>query len=171
MSLVRISVLCVIALALVMTTIAQADLAPPPAWPDTCSVKGVQRPGETCEQCRADYRDAEVCAKTLGGRNYEKRCRSTGANAWTEVWCVKAGLSAAASASVSTSASAVPAQPAPSTTPGSDKKSGCSIAQHAEPSRAAWGALVLCAIAAVLRRSSRRSKTTLPIVDALEAKA
>lgn len=77
-------------LVLVLATIpsnAEADVAPPPNYVESCTVDRVQGSGEVCESCSAWHGEVDACDKSLGSHGYVRRCRSRGASAWSEVWC------------------------------------------------------------------------------------
>jgi len=70
------------------TTAARADIAPSPDFVETCTVGRQQRAGETCVECGDSYHGApDACARQYEPRGYARRCRSSGASVWNEIWC------------------------------------------------------------------------------------
>jgi hypothetical protein len=144
--------------------VAHADVPPPPGYVETCTVEQQQTGGARCEACRASYQDANACATRFASTQLQRRCRTSGASAWTEVWC-------------ETRVHVDPTGPAPETSPGPAPSpaptaevspatsvsaeqadaSSCAIAVPGA-SRGAGLALatVLAGLAVALRRRARR---------------
>ena len=95
-----------------LSSVAQADLAPPPGYVEVCTVDRQQKPNERCELCSKSYfREPDGCKKKLASKGFSQRCRSRGASVWTEVWCRPKDSAApppSASAAPPPSASAAP---------------------------------------------------------------
>ncbi len=66
---------------------AQADVAPPDDYVETCTVEEQQGAGETCVTCQVSYEDFEACATTYEPQGYTKRCKTAGASFYSEVYC------------------------------------------------------------------------------------
>ena len=78
-------------LAIAVPSLARADVPPPPGYVESCTVEKQQGAGETCLSCGDAYHgDRDACDRQHAGNGYSRRCRTSGASVWTEVWC-KAG--------------------------------------------------------------------------------
>ncbi|TNF35875.1 MAG: hypothetical protein EP329_05805, partial [Deltaproteobacteria bacterium] len=81
---------------LALTSVAQADVPPPPGYVEQCTVAKQKKAGEECVSCGdAYFREPDACEKKLAPAGYEKRCRTRGASTWDEVWCRKKGAAPA----------------------------------------------------------------------------
>lgn len=77
-------------LALVVPSLARADLPPPPGYVESCTVEKQQGAGESCLACGDAYHgDVDACQRQHAGDGFARRCRTSGASVWTEVWCKK----------------------------------------------------------------------------------
>lgn len=74
-------------LALLVALAAQADIAPPRGYVETCTVERQQEPGSTCLSCSTTFREPDACATRHAQDGYTHRCRTDGASTWSEVWC------------------------------------------------------------------------------------
>jgi hypothetical protein len=72
----------------VLSGAVRADVAPPPDYKESCTLRAYLGRGEDCEECRAWHGDVAACERTLGPRGMERRCRTRGASSWNEIWCV-----------------------------------------------------------------------------------
>jgi hypothetical protein len=87
-------------LAFAVPSLARADVPPPPGYVEQCTAEKQQGAGEECLSCGDAYHgDRDACDRQHAGNGYARRCRTSGASVWTEVWCKKsAGGSAPAPA-------------------------------------------------------------------------
>lgn len=75
-------------LALAIPSVARADIAPPSGYVESCTVDNEQVPDKPCLLCGDAYHgDVDACEKKHAGAGYERRCRTSGASVWNEVWC------------------------------------------------------------------------------------
>ncbi len=71
-----------------LSGVAAADI--PSNRPETCTMERVAR-GDTCEVCSGAYHaDTDYCVRNYEGRDFERRCRTSGASTWNEIWCERA---------------------------------------------------------------------------------
>jgi len=75
-------------LGLAFPSLAQADVPPGPDYVERCTVEA-QGAGMECVLCGDAYHgDHDACEKKYGP-GLERRCRTSGASVWKEVWCKK----------------------------------------------------------------------------------
>jgi len=82
--------LLVVASAVVATipaSPAAADIPPPDAYVESCTMAKQQPTGGDCLECKDDYYQKDRCAALLGSYCYTQRCKTWGASAWTEIHC------------------------------------------------------------------------------------
>ena len=77
--------------ALTLSTLARADIAPPPGFVESCTLAKQSRPGRECLDCSAYHGNSEHCSESLEAYGFAQSCRSNGASVWSEVWCRDAG--------------------------------------------------------------------------------
>jgi len=108
----------VTAVLLLAALAARADVAPPPGYRESCTVERQRRRGETCVECSTFDEQPQACAQEHADDGYVRRCRTSGASAWTEVWCGPAGAPEAPAPPVPTDPSLIPevAPPVPAPT-------------------------------------------------------
>ena len=139
---------------------AQADIAPPPDYVESCTVEA-QGPGKECTLCGDAYHgDRDACEKKHAGAGFERRCRTSGASVWEEVWCK---TSPASPPTPVTPAEASGAKADPPATPQAPKPTnasggGCSLVAtgSGELAGTSWLFAVLGLGLARSRRRSRR---------------
>lgn len=116
--------------ALLLLSLAQADIPPPKGYVESCTVANHATEGRECVTCEGYYGGREPCEK-LEAEGYTKACQTRGASVWTEVMC-----RAAAAAPVPPPPEPAPAPaPAPAPDPASapapaappDDSSGCDV--------------------------------------------
>jgi hypothetical protein len=77
-----------VAVGVTWPTEVRADVAPAPDFVETCTLGRQQRNGETCVECGDSYHGApDACARQYEPQGYSRRCRSSGASVWDEIWC------------------------------------------------------------------------------------
>jgi len=85
-------------LALTIPSLARADVPPSPDYVERCTVAKEQGPGTECINCGDAYHsDRDACERKYGG-DYSRRCKTSGASVWNEVWCRPAAAPAPAPA-------------------------------------------------------------------------
>ncbi|MBX3125853.1 MAG: hypothetical protein KF718_04025 [Polyangiaceae bacterium] len=135
---------------------ALADLAPEPGYVESCSVARHQVGGASCVACGASFEDTEACEKEHQPRGYAKRCQTSGASVWTEVWCRGGDPSA-----VPQGEPASPAGPA-----GAPEKSGsCGACAVGQPASDPLPLALLLAFGAVVVLRPRLRHLTSPRRD------
>lgn len=73
-----------------LVSTALADLAPPPGFVETCTADEQCTPGEESRECRATHKQRDACDHLLE-EGWERRCKTSGASVWREVFCRPAG--------------------------------------------------------------------------------
>jgi hypothetical protein len=63
-----------------------ADIAPAPGYVESCTLTKQQRANEECTMCRAWFGSRDECKK-LSAAGYARRCSTSGASVWAEMWC------------------------------------------------------------------------------------
>jgi hypothetical protein len=80
-----------IAVAFSIASAAQADVAPPETYVETCKVDKQETATTECVSCKSsrgtDIGENSRCSKLLSTYCYTNNCKTWGASAWTEVWC------------------------------------------------------------------------------------
>ena len=85
-----------LSLLLLSAVTANADVAPPDDYKETCTLKKQHFNDTECFECRMDVRgsiadagDDGYCQseETYTADGYEKKCKSRGGSVWTEIWC------------------------------------------------------------------------------------
>ena len=67
---------------------AHADLPPPPGYEEKCTIAKQQQIGEKCISCGDAYHsDVDACKIKYEPQGYVKKCQTSGASVWTEIWC------------------------------------------------------------------------------------
>ncbi len=136
-----------VAAPLVVARPADADVPPPPGYVETCTVEQQQTNGARCEACRAGYQDANACATRFASTQLRRRCRTSGASSWTEVWCENRIATDPTVPAPGTSPGPAPApSPEPAPAPGPARPPETSPATSVSAEEAA--AEVSCAVAA-----------------------
>jgi hypothetical protein len=73
---------------LTLSVSALGDVVPPPDYVETCTVAKAQRTDEQCVDCGDSYHaEPNACAERYGAEGYRRRCRTSGASVWSEIWC------------------------------------------------------------------------------------
>lgn len=80
--------------ALTLSTLARADIAPPPGFVESCTMKAQSAGGKECMSCAAFYGNSDHCEESLGSYGFTQGCRTGGASVWSEVWCRPASAKA-----------------------------------------------------------------------------
>lgn len=107
------SVLVPLALALALPSLARADLPPPPGYVESCTVEKQQGPGDECLVCGDAYHgDVDACERKHAATGHTRRCRTSGASVWQEVWC-KGGAKTDPAPTETKDVAAPPASPTP----------------------------------------------------------
>jgi hypothetical protein len=142
--------------------VAHADVPPPPGYVETCTVEQQQTGGARCEACRANFQDASACETRFASTQMQRRCRTTGASVWTEVWCETRTHVDPAVPAPTPAPGPAPA-PAPETSPAasvSAEQADASSCAVAAPGARGGAGLALVAVlgglAVALRRRARR---------------
>ncbi|MEP7126837.1 MAG: hypothetical protein ABJE95_38255 [Byssovorax sp.] len=78
-------------LTLTLSTPARADLARPPGFVESCTMKSQSGAGKECLSCAAFYGNSSHCEESLASYGFKEGCRTSGASVWSEVWCRPAG--------------------------------------------------------------------------------
>ena len=80
----------------VCTHSAYADLPPAPSYVENCTIDKQQTKGEQCISCGdAFHGDVDACKNQYTTQGYTKKCQTSGASVWTEIWCKTATQSKA----------------------------------------------------------------------------
>ena len=66
---------------------AAADIPPPDAYVESCTIAKQQPTGSDCLECKDDYYQKDRCSTLLGSYCYTQRCKTWGASAWTTILC------------------------------------------------------------------------------------
>ncbi|MDP2312707.1 MAG: hypothetical protein Q8P41_07365 [Pseudomonadota bacterium] len=119
-------VLLLAALFPVLVPAARADIAPSPDYVETCTVEQRCTEAEEGKICSASFQGREDCA-ALETAGWTKKCQTSGASVWSEVFCrPKAGGTAAGPPPViDPSKPAVIPEVAPTPTPVAAEPSRC----------------------------------------------
>ena len=145
-------------LGLVIPSLAQADVPPPPGYVESCTVEA-QGASVECTLCGDAYHgDVDACEKKHGPAGFQRRCRTSGASVWKEVWCkTSAAPPPAVPAEASDVKASTPAAPQ-TATKDVPPKGGCSVVAtgSGDLSGAGWLVAVLCLGLAGSRRRCRR---------------
>jgi hypothetical protein len=64
-----------------------ADIPPPDAYVETCTLAKQQPTGGDCLECKDDSYQKDRCSILLGSYCYTQRCRTYGTSAWTTILC------------------------------------------------------------------------------------
>ncbi len=72
--------------AILVAAPARADIAAP-SRPPSCSPATEEHGKFDCVECAAAATDSGTCQRNLGKDGFEKACRNSGRESWTEVWC------------------------------------------------------------------------------------
>ncbi|OIP32490.1 MAG: hypothetical protein AUK47_20425 [Deltaproteobacteria bacterium CG2_30_63_29] len=129
-----------------ISSVAFADVAPPPDYEETCTVALQGSATRDCVSCAASYQEPDICATTHATDGYANVCRAWGGSFWDEVWCKDKPVDADV---VATTSEERPA------TPPKEEEKGCSVAMN-RPSFGAQslllGAMMLLGLLWVGRR-------------------
>lgn len=66
---------------------ANADVPPPPGYVEQCTMDKQKKEGEDCQMSRPWYRERDKGQREWGTKGYTRRCRTSGASVWLEIWC------------------------------------------------------------------------------------
>jgi len=116
-------------LGLAIPSLAQADVPPGPDYVESCTVEA-QGAGMECVLCGDAYHgDVDACEKKHAP-GLERRCKTSGASVWKEVWCKKSAAAPPVTPPEASDAKAkTPASPQTETKDIPPKPAGgCSIA-------------------------------------------
>ncbi|MEC7984535.1 MAG: hypothetical protein VX278_05190 [Myxococcota bacterium] len=70
------------------STVVRADMLPSKDFIETCTVEKQQKEKESCLSCGdAYFDDVDACKNRYASQGYTKRCKTSGASVWTEIWC------------------------------------------------------------------------------------
>lgn len=67
---------------------AAVDVAPPHGYVEPCTVSFVADNTVECEECSPSHDNPRRCDEKLGSLGYERKCRTIGHSAPSEVWCI-----------------------------------------------------------------------------------
>ncbi len=121
-----------------------------------------QTGGARCEECRASFQDANACATRFASTQLQRRCKTSGASVWTEVWCetrVTPDPVVVPPPPAPSPATAPEAEAAPATSVSAEQadETSCSVAAPGAPRAAGLAVFgALAALGVVLRRRARR---------------
>ena len=88
--------LSLFSILLICTNSAYADLPPGPSYVENCTIDKQQTKGEQCISCGdAFHGDVDACKNQYTSQGYTKKCQTSGASVWTEIWCKPATQSTA----------------------------------------------------------------------------
>ncbi len=79
--------IAVVAGLVVLPGSAFSDIPPPQDYVETCTIDHQRQEGETCRECSASHMNPGYCETSFADSGLDRRCRTWGASAWTEVWC------------------------------------------------------------------------------------
>jgi MYXO-CTERM domain-containing protein len=132
---------------------ALADLPPDPSYVEQCTLEKQKKAGDDCVECTASYDQEEACKEKHASEGRSKRCRTSGASVWTEIWCRGGAETPAPSvAAASPSASESPVTPSPVAPPEKSGSCGaCAVGASSGSDPGPWAALAV-ALGFALRR-------------------
>ncbi len=70
-----------------LVSAARADVPPPEGYVEQCTVELQQHADAICEACGSYYATVQKCPTQYASTPFQKRCQTSGASVWTEVWC------------------------------------------------------------------------------------
>lgn len=75
-------------LGLAIASVSRADIPPPRGYVEKCTVKKQEDRRTECILCGDAYHgDVDACERQHAAAGYERRCKTSGASVWEEVWC------------------------------------------------------------------------------------
>jgi len=160
-----LSVLCAISLlAMSFAGAAHADVPPPEGYVEQCTVERQQSAESHCESCGANFGEPERCVSQYASTPFTKRCQTSGASVWTEVWCRPraAGDPPVAAAATPTPGATRARQrsTAPQAATSEDDDESCSVAAPGAPRgerTAPWALLAVVLVVIGARRRAARA--------------